>query len=219
MTNTTLFRGMLIGVSSLFLLWQFLLPRENNIISAQSSDIERQKLLERDKNVPEERVERAFAEAKKIQEDIVAAVSSKYPKSQLQRSSARHLKYGNSPGRRGVTRSEVAWQMNKTRIWMDVTLELNNESALKLSHNGLKGISMGEFFDAPGIGDEATLVKNVVYNTRVSQVSIHFVKGRADVSVYLTNFQRKTAKNEKELMEIVRLIEPLIVAKPNFDDL
>jgi hypothetical protein len=36
--------------------------------------------------------------------------------------------------------------------------------------------------------------------------------------IYLRNGLRSTAKNEKELMEIVRIIEPLVVARASFDE-
>ncbi len=207
------------GIVFLFLICEFLSLGGTSVSNAQTSDTEYQKLLERDKNIPQIKIERAFAEARKIEDDILAVMSANKPKFQLKRTSARHLKHSDSPGRRGVTRNELSWQFNNTLLWMDVTLELSKESSLKLSRNGLQAISMGEFFDVPNIGDEATLVKNVVYNKEVTQVGLHFVKGRAKVSIYLMNHQRKTEKNEKELMEIVRLIEPLVVVRPNFDDL
>jgi hypothetical protein len=77
---------------------------------------------------------------------------------------------------------------------------------------------MGDFIDAPGIGDEATLVKNVTANTRMTSVGIHFIKGRAQMHIYLSNGLRSTAKNEMELMEIVKIIEPLVVARTSFDE-
>lgn len=206
------------GLVSLFLLWQFLPLDGKNISRAQTSDIEYQKLLERDRNVPKEKVEKAFAEAKKIQDDILAVMAKEMPEFELQRTSAGHLRSGN-PGRRGESHNEMSWQRKKTRLFLNFQLRFNKEDALARSRRSMDGISMGEFFAGPKIGDEAILVKNVQFNTRVTQVSLHFVKGRAEVSIYLMNHQRKTEKNEKELMEIVRLIEPLIVARPNFDDL
>lgn len=79
---------------------------------------------------------------------------------------------------------------------------------------------MGEFFPAPEFGNEAILVKNVQFNQNNTQVSLHFVKERAKVAIYVRNnkTRRKTAENEKELMEIARLIEPLIRARASFDD-
>lgn len=223
MKKSVLFASM-IAVVSVFFLWQLLLLRENNITNAQTSDIERQKLMERDKNVPKEKVEKAFAEAKKIQDEILAVVAKEMPEFKLQRASAQHLKSGNSleynatPGRRGATYNEISWQNKETRVFLNFHLGFNKEDTSSRLHTSMSGISMGEFFDVPDIGDEATLVKNVTYNKKATSVSLHFVKGRAAVSIYLKNLRRKTAKNEKELMEIVRLIEPLIVAKPNFDD-
>jgi hypothetical protein len=217
MKKTVLF-GSIIGLVNLFLLWQFIPLDRSSTSSAQTSDLEYQKLLERDKNVPKEKVERAFAEAKKIQDDILAVVKDKMPEFKLQNSYAGHLRNHN-PGQLGATYNEMAWQKKKTRLSLNFQLRFNKGDTLTWSHNSLQLISMGELSDVPNIGDEATLIKNVVYNTRNTSVSLHVVKGRAMVSIYLTNHQRKTEKNEKELMEIVRLIEPLIVARPNFDDL
>ena len=46
--------------------------------------------------------------------------------------------------------------------------------------------------------------------------SIHFVKNRAEVDIYLRNHSRKRETNETEIMEVVRLIEPLIVSRVSF---
>ena len=53
---------------------------------------------------------------------------------------------------------------------------------------------------------------------KFTHLALHFIKGRATVIVSISNYKRKPEKLENELMEIVRLIEPLILARPNFDD-
>ena len=120
--------------------------------------------------------------------------------------------------RTGKTHNEISWEKNGTRISLDFQLGHNKEDTLASFRFGLETISLGEFFEAPGIGDEAVLVKNVEFNKKMTNVGLHFVKGRAKVSVYLSNHQRSREENEKELMEIVRLIEPLIIARPDFND-
>jgi hypothetical protein len=190
---------------------------EGLVSNAQSSNSEYRKLLERDKNVPKEQVEKAFAEAKKIQDDIIAAMSKHKSKFDLKRSYARHLIY-DIPGKLGSTSNEIVWQDGKTNLLLRFELGLNKEDTRMSYRRGLESIAMGDFIDAPGIGDEATLVKNVTANTRMTSVGIHFVKGRAQMHIYLSNGLRSTAKNEKELMEIVKIIEPLVVARASFDE-
>lgn len=209
--------GMIIGFIGLSWFGRSMWFSETDVINAQSSDIEYQKLLERDKNVPKEKVDLAFAEAKKIQEDILAIIAENKPEFKLHRTSAVHLKYDN-PGQRGRTYNEMTWRTAKTQLSIDVTLGLKKEEQLPSFRKRLDSISMGEFFAVPNIGDEAVLVKNVLFNTKTTTVGLHFVKGRAQVGIYVTNHKRKTARNEKEIMEVVRLIEPLIVARPNFED-
>jgi len=209
--------GLIIAIIGLFWFVRSTWFGKTNVSNAQVSDIEYQKLLERDRNVPQKKVDKTFAEAKKIQDSILAIIAEKKPEFNLHRTSARHLK-NDIPGRRGETRNEITWRTAKTQLSIYVNLGLKKEEELILFREGLDHISMGEFFSVPNIGDEAVLVKNVLFNKRATNVGLHFIKGRAKVSIYVTNHQRKTAKNEKELMEVVRLIEPLIDARPNFDD-
>lgn len=190
---------------------------KTDVINAQASDIEHQKSLERDKNVPKEKVDIAFAEAKKIQDDILAIIAENKPEFKFYRKFSSHL-ISNVPGRRGETRDEITWRTTKTQLSIEVHLGLKKEDQSSSFHRRLDSISMGEFFAVPNIGDEAVLVKNVLFNTKTTEVGLHFIKGRADVAVYVTNYQRKTEKNEKELMDVVHLIEPLIIARPNFDE-
>lgn len=193
--------------------------------TAQIADDEYKKLLERDKSVPKEKVEKAFAEARKIHDEIFRAMRDKMPDFKLKDSRFNHLRSGNSltysstPGRLGTTLNEISWTKKETGIFLNFILGFDKNDTLLKLRQSMSAISMGEFFDVPNLGDEATLVKNVAYNKSMTSVSIHFVKGRASVSIYLTNHRRRTEKNEKELMEIVGIIEPLVVARPNFDDL
>ena len=196
------------------------LTTENTTRAQNSdSDTEYRALLERDKNVPREKIEKAYAEAKKISDDVVRVLAEKKPKYTIYKKIAGHLRSSN-PGRLGETRDEITWKSPKNRLFVNISLGFNNEETTALFQRSMEGISMGEFFPANEISAGAILVKNVQYNQKTTQVSLHFVKGRAKVAIYVgnNNSKRKTAENEKELMEIARLIEPLIVARANFDD-
>ena len=78
---------------------------------------------------------------------------------------------------------------------------------------------MGDFYPAPEyFGKGGIIVKNVELNQMVTRVSLHFWKGRLIVSSSLNNQSRSTLKNEKELLEIMEAIYPLLVAKEKFED-
>ena len=209
--------GLIFGLASLFSFTRSILLGNTDITSAQISDSEYQKLLDRDKNIPQKKIDDAFAEAKKIQESVLAIVAAKKPEFKLHRSNSGHL-ISHPPGRRGTTRDEMTWRTGKTQLGIQVHLGLKKEDELILFRERLEHLSMGDFFKISNIGDEAILVKNVLHNTGMTNVGLHFVKGRVLVDVSVKNHQRKTEKNEKELMEVVRLIEPLIVARANFED-
>lgn len=185
----------------------------------QPDDIEQQaRRSERDRAVPKAKVEKAFAEAAKINDAILTAIAARKPGLKLKRQSASHL-IRDVPGSRGDTSNEMSWRKGNTFLEMSLILHFDNSKAVADHRFGLQGISMGEFFRTKEIpGEDAVIVKNVQFNTESTAVGLHFVKGRAQVSIYLTNHGRKTVQNEKELLEIGRIIEPLIVARPKFDD-
>lgn len=172
-----------------------------------------------DATITDEMIAKAHSEADLIHETIIRAIKSGKPQLKLSRSNMPSPRVYYSRENLGRTLNEISWQDNRTRISMDLQLGHNKTDTLDRFRLGLEGISMGEFFKAPGIGDEAVLVKNVDFNKKVTSVGLHFVKGRAKVSVYVKNFSRSTEKNEKELMEIVRIIEPLVVARADIRDL
>jgi hypothetical protein len=171
-----------------------------------------------DASLSDEMIIRAHSEADRIQVDIVTAVKASKPKLTLVRSNMPVPRVNYAKENLGRTLNEISWQHNNTRISMDLQLGHNEADTRTRFQSGLDGISMGEFFNVPGIGYTAVLVKNVDFNKAVSNVSLHFVKGRAKVSVYVRNFGRSTEKNEKELMELVRIIEPLVIARADIRD-
>lgn len=187
------------------------------VTSAQTTDIASEKRLERDKNVPKEKIVLAYAEAKTIHDAIVRSVGQRKPEFKLYRDSASHL-ISSVPGRLGSTLDEITWRTATTELSMQIHLGLTRNEQLTWFRGMPNRIPAGDFFVVKALGDEAVLVKNTSFNQMDTSIGIHFVKGRAKVDMYLTNYKRKTERNEKELMEIARLIEPLIIARPNFDD-
>ena len=169
-------------------------------------------------DVSDEEVAKAYAEADKIHQGIRAAIKSKKPNFRVNSESYTHLTTEQIPEYRGKTHTQFNYVNSRTHVRLDIFLGHNRDDTVSSFRFGLSGISMGEFFDAPGIGDKAVLVKNVDFNQKVTSTSLHFVKGRAQVSIYVFNWQRSREKNEKELMEIVRLIEPLVVARAGIRD-
>ena len=176
------------------------------------------KTQENNSEANEHNVEKAFAEAKKIQEDIVTIMASKKPNYKLLSQDAYHLKWG-ADRRDGTTINDIVWKKGKyQKFRVVIHLKLHKNGLSEQFWKRLNLISMGDFFKVEGIGDEAILVKNVYANTSMTNVGLHFIKGRANVQTYLRNYTETTANNEKELRELVSLIEPLIVARDNFDD-
>lgn len=168
--------------------------------------------------VSDEEVVKAYAEADKIHQGVRAAIKNKKPNFKVDSESYTHLTTEQIPEYRGKTHTQLNYVNSRTHVRLDIFLGHNKDDTVSSFRFGLSGISMGEFFDAPGIGDKAVLVKNVDFNPKVTSTSLHFVKGRAQVSIYVFNWQRSREKNERELMEIVRLIEPLVVARADIGD-
>ena len=106
----------------------------------------------------------------------------------------------------------------KGKVFVVVRLGYDKKDIKQRLDRDMETLQIGDFIALPNIGDEAILVKNVTANKTMTEVGMHFLKGRAQVDIYFTNGFQTTAKNEKELMEFVKLIEPLIIATPNFDD-
>ncbi len=79
---------------------------------------------------------------------------------------------------------------------------------------------MWEFYPAPEFaGERSVLVKNLQFNKVVTDVGLHFVKGRSTISSILRNHKRTAAENERDLIEFVKSVEPVINAKSTFEEL
>jgi hypothetical protein len=186
---------------------------------AQQTDLEKE-LRDHDKSVSDDKLERVRSEARSIQGAIISRVRERFPQYELE------SQYFSDPanqaiGRRGQTRFDSSWRSpDKTQIRLNITFAFDADEANRMHRKSADGIAMGEFFRAPDfVGTEGILVKNVQFNKKTTNVGLHFVKGRAIVMSYITNQSRATNKNEKELIEFVRAIAPLIIAKENFNDL
>jgi hypothetical protein len=168
--------------------------------------------------VTDDQLERAYAEADSIHRKIRAAIRNKKRNYKLESERHSHLTSGFNVENKGKTNNQVSWLNRNTSITLTIKLGHYHDETMYWYGFGLNGISMGEFFDVPGIGEKAVLVKNVRFNRKVTTAGIHFVKGRAWVSLYVNNWRRSTEKNEKELMELVRIIEPLVIARADIRD-
>jgi hypothetical protein len=209
-------------ISTIILVFGLLLMiglfNKNEVSNAQTTDEEYNKLLERDKNVPQEKVNKAFEEARKIKESLIKVIAEKKPKFMLVHDREKYI-ISHVPGQKGLAGNELTWREGKkTEVSFSIVLDFNKVEVKKSFDIGLSSISIGDFYKLSGIGDEAILAKNFTANTKMTGVNMHFIKGRAEVHISLTNHKRSTEKNEKELMEFVKLIEPLIIARDNFDD-
>jgi len=187
-------------------------------VSAQIDDAERKRRMDHDKSITDEKLERVRQESAGIQDAIAKLVANHLPKYKIQsRSFSDPATAG--VGRKGQTGFDIVWKRNDSRVMITATFFFNPEEAAERHTIGTSHISMGDFFPAPEMfGKEAIIVKNVQFNKSVTDVGLHFVKGRMNISAYIKNDFRKNPVNEKELIEFVRTIEPLLVAKENFDD-
>lgn len=193
---------------------------EGEVVSAQVVDTEEQKLRERDKGVSDEKLENVRQEVRAIQDRIKKLVEIRYPSSKIESNLFRDPA-SQGIGRRGQSGFWLSWHMKgKVRVSISLDFVFNEAEAVKTHGVGTNSISMGEFYAAPEfVGKEGVLVKNVQFNQINTNVGLHFVKGRVVVNTYISNFKRKADRNQKDLIEFVQAIEPLINAKTNFDDL
>lgn len=200
-------------------IWLFFVSdRGDRSVLAQTDEAEAsRKRDEHDEKISQEKVDRAHLEARTIKEAVIKVIAKHKPKYEMTRTSQIH-ELRQRPGRKGTTLNEFSWKNSKSKVFVVVALGYDATDVKKQLDRGMEMIQMGDFFALPNVGDEAILVKNVTANKSMTDVGIHFLKGRAQVDIYFTNHFQTTAKNEKELMEFVKLIEPLIVARPKFDD-
>lgn len=194
------------------------ISRPSEVVDAQSRSDDKA-LNERDKSVPEDRLDRADSEARAIMAAVKSSIQKSFPGFQL---TNEYFVTGRNQalGRRGQTAGSISWSKGDARMNLSLDFMFSEEEAHATLKRGLEGISMGEFFPSPiPLGDGAVLVKNVTYNTSTTQVGLHFTRSRAKVAAYFSNYKRSTSENEKELVRFVRTVEPLIKPKSNFDDL
>lgn len=192
--------------------------RPSETINAQSNSNDKE-LIERDTAVPEDRLDRADAEAKAMMAAIKESVQKEFPNFKIINE---YFGTGRSHaiGRRGEVHISMAWSKSKARMMLNIDLMFTEKEAAEWLRRGIDGIAMGDFLPPPvPLGEGAVLVKNVTYNKTVTEVGLHFVRSRAIVGAYYSNYKRSSNENEKELIRFVKTVEPLIKPKGNFDDL
>ena len=104
--------GIVIGIVGLFWLGRLAWFGENDVSTAQSSDLENQKRRDRDKNVSKEKVDNALAEITKIQSSILAIIAEKKPEFKFERKDLSHP-MSQGIGQRGATGQDISWRTSK----------------------------------------------------------------------------------------------------------
>lgn len=191
-------------------------PVENT--AAQVVDPDEQKKLEWDKSVTEEKMERLRRESQELKEAIKKVIATNYRKSTI-RSEFLGDPANAAVGRKGRTSCEVNWKQGVAEYSIRITLLFDSSAAVNSHQRSVSGIALPEFYPAPDfLGKPAVLTKNLVYNKAMTSVGVHFVKGRLSVSAYLRNHKQTANQNEKDLIEFVRVIYPVLNAKVTFEE-
>ena len=215
MKRTYLFFG-LVGIVILFA-GNILLVSESPA-TAQISDEERAKQQAWDKSVTKEKLTRVREEALSTRDAIKKSVDKQFPR--LKFDSESFSDPGDAGlGRKGQSIFYLSWKRKQARYSLTVTFFFDPDEAGDLFHKSINSISMGEFFPAPGfLGKTSVLVKNVNYNRSMTNVGLHFTKGRLLISSHLTNHKKTAAQNEKILIEFMKVVEPMLTAKLTFEE-
>ncbi|HMM81135.1 MAG TPA: hypothetical protein PKC65_14045 [Pyrinomonadaceae bacterium] len=174
----------------------------------------------RDRAMSKEKLQKISAEVRAIQSAIEKHIAKRYPKIKTKYSSFGYPENAGI-GRKGQAGLDNTWLMRTgSSINVGLSFGFDHDDALGCFRLGTRLIAMGDFFPAPDFaGDSGFLVNTVRANKKNTTVGLNFVKGRVQVSAYISNPKRTAAENEEELIEFVRSIEPLIVAKENIADL
>jgi hypothetical protein len=176
------------------------------------------RLRERDKSVTDEKLMRVKQESEALQASILAVMKEKFPKFSHFTGNVVGLN-SHAIGRRGQAGFSIGWRNGNTRFFLNVSLNFSPEEAIRFKELANNGVTMGDFYKAPEMfGKDAIIVKNLVFNTTVTRVGISFTKGRMTVGGSVDNKSRSAAKNEKDLLEIMEAIYPLLVAKETFEE-
>jgi hypothetical protein len=182
---------------------------------AQEADAIRR--MERDKLISQDVVDKSLKEVARIINKIESALKKKYPSWKIR---TKESTDNMGVGIRGAVYGEINWQRRKEPIWknallISVFLHLNKNEALVRYLRQNDQIASGWFDDISELGDEAIFVGSDFKNN--SQVSVYFVKSRAIVILNIADKKRTAKQNEKEIREIAKIIEPLIVVRDSFD--
>ena len=185
---------------------------------AQTIGPDEQKKHDWDKSVTEEKLERLRKESRELQESIKQAVATNYPKLKIKGS------YFSDPansglGRKGQSEFSASWEQKHVEYSIAVTLTFSPEEAVKFHTMNVDAYQLPEVYPAPEfLGKPAALFKNLVYNKTMTSVSISFVRGRLKIHTQHRNHRQTANQNEKDIIEFVRVIEPVLKAKLNFEE-
>lgn len=194
------------------------LPQAQSV-EAQTNRSEAEiKLRERDKSITDEKLIRVKQESEAVQASVLAMMKEKFPQFSHFTGKVSGLN-AHAIGRRGQTGFSIGWKKGETRFFLNVSFVFNREEAITLKEKGMNGVTMGDFYRAPEMfGKDGVIVKNLEFNTSVTRVGLSFSKGRMIISSSVDNKSRSAAKNEKDLLEIMEAIYPLLVAKETFEE-
>lgn len=188
-------------------------------VQAQTFDpeVERQK-DERDKTIPAEKLDRVRAEVGLVRDSISSLIKTQFPKYELVSLSIADPANQGS-GRRGQSSLEWEWKKGKSRFGLQVTLVFSPQEAETFLIKRLKGVAMGEGTLAPeSFGKDALLIKNVRFNETQTWVVLQCRKGRFLIDANYSNAFQASTENEKELLKLMEVIYPLLVAKETFEE-
>lgn len=184
---------------------------------ANGSD--RSELAMRDSKISDEKVERAAREARLLMDGVKKTVRERYPKLKLD-SETFSDPASAGEGRKGQSGFYLSWRRKDALYSIYVVFLFTPDEAAQRLRHGTDRISIGEFFPGPEFaGENSILVKNVQFNKSITNVGLHFVKGRLKISTILRNHKRTSDQNERDLLEFIKSIEPHLNAKLTFEEI
>lgn len=208
--------ALVVGTLAFSVLWL----SESPLVDAQTTvtpeEIRQKK--ERDNSLTDDRLNRVKNEAVLVQDAILGLMKKNFRKYDLVSNDMYGPETGGL-GRRGQMTFKSDWKKGKTQFGLQITFVFSPEEAEKFHLKKLNEIAMGEGSLAPEpFGKDAVIIKNVQFNKTMTWVALHFRKGRLMVSGNINNGSRTNTQNEKELLEIMEAIYPILVAKEKFED-
>jgi hypothetical protein len=191
--------------------------QSESVIAQDAHEADAIRRMERDKLISQEIVDKSLKEVMNIITKIEFDLKTNYPKLKLK---TKESDSNTGVGIRGAVLGQAIWQSTKRQKWQNeldlrIFLNLDEDSAMKQFRTTVDYIASGSVDEIPKLGNGAIFRSSGFDNN--SDVSISFVKSRAYVSLSLVSKKRTAKQNEKEVREIAKMIEPLIVVRDSFD--